>query len=69
MMKGKGKRKRKISAKNIILKTITAFAMFFGICLCCGVEPQTDGQMVFVVTSLVVCWGWILLFCKANGLM
>ena len=68
-MKGKGKRKRKISAKNIILKSITGLAMFFGICLCCGVEPQTDGQMVFVVTSLVVCWGWIWLFCKANGLM
>ena len=66
-MKGKGK--RRISAKNIILKSITAFALFFGICLCCGVEPQTDGQMAFVVTALIGCWGWIIAFCYANGLM
>ena len=69
MMKGKGQRKRKISIKNMILKSITAFALFFGICLCCGVEPQTDGQMAFVVTALIGCWTWIIVFCYANGLM
>lgn len=67
-MKGKGKRKR-ISIKNIILKSITAFALFFGICLCCGVEPQTDAETILVLVSLIGCWGWIWLFCYANGLM
>ena len=69
MMKGKGNKKKRIKIKNLILKSITAFALFFGICLCCGVEPQTDGQMVFVITGLVACWGWIIAFCYANGLM
>lgn len=65
-MKGK---KRKVSIKNIILKSITAFALFFGICLCCGVEPQTDAETILVLVSLIGCWGWIWLFCYANGLM
>ena len=69
-MKGrKWKRKRKISIKNIILKSITAFAMFFGICLCCGVEPQTDAETILVLVSLIGCWGWVWLFCYVNGLM
>ena len=55
-MKGK---KRKVSIKNIILKSITAFALFFGICLCCGVEPQTDAETILVLVSLIGCWGWI----------
>lgn len=65
-MKGK---KRKVSIKNIILKSITAFALFFGICLCCGVEPQTDAETILVLVSLIGCWGWIIAFCYANGLM
>lgn len=68
-MKGKGNQKKRLKIKNLILKSITGFALFFGICLCCGVEPQTDGQMAFVITGLVACWGWIIAFCYANGLM